>query len=192
MLSEAPTLETDRLILRHFVKSDVDALVQELMSNPEVMATLPESPNSIEEYDICAHEYIHEYSSLWSREGYGGWAVCLQSTEANASMPLIGFCGLTPEQFKDGGPELAYGYGIEHWGKGYGNEAARACMDWAFSTGGLNRLSVCHYSGNAASKRIIENMGYSYLEDKDLWDSVEKGRGLMPTYSLDCKTYLNS
>ena len=74
---EAPTLETERLTLRPFADSDVDALVREILSDPEVLAALPENPGSPEEQLECAKkEYIDGFSDPWTSDDYGGWAVC--------------------------------------------------------------------------------------------------------------------
>jgi RimJ/RimL family protein N-acetyltransferase len=59
---EAPTLKTDRLALRGFVDDDVDGLVDTLMSDPEVMATLPQQPETPEEqHRVARDEYLELY-----------------------------------------------------------------------------------------------------------------------------------
>ena len=190
---EAPTLETERLTLRPFADSDVDALVREILSDPEVLATLPENPGSPEEQLECAKkEYIDGFSDPWTSDDYGGWAVCSRGSELAAPGTLLGFCGFTPGQIEGKGAELTYGYGKSHWGKGVGSEAAKACVDWYFREAGHDCVHACHYQGNASSKRIIEGLGLLYMGDLDIWNSVKDGRGLMPTYSLRRADYLNS
>jgi hypothetical protein len=40
------------------------------------------------------------------------------------------------------------------------------------------------------SKRILEKLGMIHADDKDLWDSVKKGIGLLPVYVLSNERYL--
>ena len=114
-----PTLETERLTLRPFVETDVDALVREILSDKEVLATLPEAPDTLVEQRICAkEEYINGFSEPWANHDYGGWAICSRSIELAPQGMLLGFCGFTPGQVEGEGAELTYGYGKAHWGKG--------------------------------------------------------------------------
>ena len=73
---EAPTLRTERLVIRPFLTTDVDAFVRELASKPDIMRNLSEECTTPTEQRKCASLYVEEYSRLWNRHGYGGWAVC--------------------------------------------------------------------------------------------------------------------
>ena len=45
-------------------------------------------------------------------------------------------------------------------GKGYGSESLRALCDYAFGEGGLRRLTATVTAGNAASRRVLEKIGF--------------------------------
>lgn len=45
-------------------------------------------------------------------------------------------------------------------GKGYGSESLRAVCDFAFSTGGIRRLTATVTAGNIASRRTLERLGF--------------------------------
>ncbi len=75
-MTEAPTLETPRLTLRGFVDADVDAMTRVIMADPDVVATLPEDPQTPDEQRACAVHYIGIYTVPWNDHGWGGWAVC--------------------------------------------------------------------------------------------------------------------
>ena len=64
------------------------------------------------------------------------------------------------------------------------------------STSGLAELHFrCHASitpANKASGRILEKIGLKYSRDEDLKDSVKKGIGLRPFYTLDSESYLKA
>lgn len=190
---DAPTLETHRLVFRPFRESDVEAMVREILSNPNVMATLPEAPTTPEEqHQFAKSDYIDGYAGLWESHGYGGWAVCSRSPEIAPEGMLLGFCGFSPAHLEGEGAELAYGFGESYWGMGVGKEAARAVLDWYFQVPGHNRANACHYQGNDVSKRILEGVGMTYLGDADVWDSVAAGRGLMATYAVSREDYLGN
>ena len=189
---EAPTVETERLIVRPFSASDVDEFVSELTSEPDVMKNLAEECETPTEQRDCATLYIEGYSSLWKSYHYGGWAVCARTSDVAKPGKLLGYVGFAPGGLEDAGAELAYAYGRSFWGKGIGTEAARACLKWFFTAGGYDRCYVCHHSRNDSSRRIIEKLGFVYSRDEDLWGSLEKGHGLLPTYLLDRATYLKT
>ena len=189
---EAPTLQTPRLTIRPFLDADVDAFVENLTSQPDIMVNLSEECATPSEQRTCAADYIEGYSSYWRTHHYGGWAVCARTDELNAPGRLLGYCGFGPGQLEDEGAELAYAYGKSHWGKGIGTEAGRACLDWYFNVAGYERCYSCHHSWNDASKKIIEKLGFVYRRDEDLWGSLAKGHGLLPTYLLDRAAYLKT
>jgi len=189
---EAPTIETDRLMIRPFSVSDVDGFVTELTSDPEIMKNLSEECGTPAAQKECATLYIQGYSSTWQPHHYGGWAVCDRGGDITKRGKLLGFCGFGSGQIDDAGPELAFAYGRSHWGKGVATEAARACLDWFFHQGGHDRCYVCHHTWNNASKKVIDKFGFAYSRDEDLWGSLEKGHGLLPTYLLDRTTYVKT
>ena len=191
-MTEAPTLETPRLTLRGFVDADVDAMTRVIMAEPDVMATLPEDPQTPAEQTACAAHYIEEYSVPWRAHGWGGWAVCAR--DANLAEPgtLVGFCGLEAGQLDGEGPELGYGIGKAYWGNGLASEAVGVCVDWFAAQSDLTSFYACIDPVNRASGRILEKIGMVYVRDADLWDSVKLGLGLIPVYVLDCAAHRRS
>jgi len=45
---------------------------------------------------------------------------------------------------------------------------------------------------NTAFRRVMEKLGMKHEKDVDLYDSVAKGGGLLPFYSIDRKAYLRN
>lgn len=56
--------------------------------------------------------------------------------------------------------EIGYWIAESHWGKGFGREAARAIADHAFTSLGLAALTARYRLGNAASRRILLDLGF--------------------------------
>jgi ribosomal-protein-alanine N-acetyltransferase len=67
--------------------------------------------------------------------------------------------------------ELGYWMGRPFWGQGLMAEAATAATRWGFETLGLHKITIGCIEGNAASKKIIERIGYRYLckMEDDVW-----------------------
>jgi RimJ/RimL family protein N-acetyltransferase len=190
MIMKAPTLETERLTLRPFQDADVEPFVDAVFSNLNVMKTLPQDPQTFEEQTACAKQYIDTYTSEWPEHGYGGWAVFSRSNAITPKSILLGFCGFELGKRDGGIAEIGFGYSQSCWGKGVGYEAALAAVDWFFGQGGFEEFYACYDPINVGSKRILEKLGMVHVGDEDLWDSVEKGLGLIPVYVLARDKYL--
>jgi len=78
----------------------------------------------------------------------------------------VGCCGLRPYRLEDGIPELGFHLRPKFWGQGLAPEAARAVIDFAFETIGARALSAGHHPENAASKKVLEKLGFRYSHDE--------------------------
>src|SRR5215510_668540 len=79
----------------------------------------------------------------------------------------LGMVGLnTAEQ---DAPELGYWLGVEHWGQGFGTEAARAVIDYFFEEFSGDQLFAGARVTNPASRNILEKCGFQ-------WSGVELHR----------------
>src|SRR5262249_16321912 len=58
--------------------------------------------------------------------------------------------------------ELGYWMGKPYWGNGYCTEAARALVNYAFQSLGLNRITAGHFANNSASGCVMRNIGMNY------------------------------
>ena len=144
-------LETPRLILRQFVPEDVDAL-SEVLCDRENMRYYP---NPFARPDVEA--WIEKTLRRYRDDGIGFWALILK-----ASRQFAGDCGLML-QHVDGVIETEVGYHLarRHQGQGLATEAARACLDHAFSTLGLERVISLIRPENLPSRRVAERNGMS-------------------------------
>lgn len=144
-------LETDRLLLRHFVLEDLESLYS-LYRDPEVRRYFPEGTLTLEE----TREELE-----WFLQGHprhpelGLWATILKSTGQ-----FVGRCGLLPWTI-DGQEEVEIAYMIakDGWGQGLGSEAACGIRDYAFERLRLTRLICLIDEHNQASIRVAEKIG---------------------------------
>ncbi|AMV37053.1 GNAT family N-acetyltransferase [Planctomyces sp. SH-PL62] len=142
------SLETERLTLRQFRESDLDAYA-EMTSDPEVMRYLGSGPmNRAEAWRNMATILGH-----WTLRGFGIWAV-----EERAGGALIGRVGCwRPE----GWPGLEVGWMLRRasWGQGFATEAARASLDVAFERLGENHVISMIQGDNQPSIRVARRLG---------------------------------
>jgi ribosomal-protein-alanine N-acetyltransferase len=142
-------LETSRLRLREFVPQDADALAQ-VLSDPVAMQWYP-APFDRKGVE----EWIERNRNRYRAEGFGLWAMLLRDTDE-----VIGDCGCFLRDV-DGRDDIEIGYHVRRdlWGCGYATEAALACMEYAFTKIGMDRVISLIRPENVQSIRVAEKNG---------------------------------
>lgn len=116
-------LETERLYLREMTQADYDDLCQ-ILQDEEVMYAYDGAFNDEE-----VQEWLDKQISRYQRYGFGLWAMILKETGK-----MIGQCGLTMQPWKDQELlEIGYLLQRDYWHKGYAQEGAKACKEYAFT-----------------------------------------------------------
>ncbi|SFR67618.1 GNAT family N-acetyltransferase [Halogeometricum limi] len=75
----------------------------------------------------------------------------------------VGFVYLVREETNAVGcryAELAYWVAYDHWNNGYATAAAETMLDYGFDELGLHRVKACTFEDNAASRRVLEKLGF--------------------------------
>lgn len=54
----------------------------------------------------------------------------------------------------------------ERWGQGFGPEAAKAVIAYAFDTLGADELFAGHNPRNTASEKVLRRLGFVYTHDE--------------------------
>jgi len=100
-------------------------------------------------------EAIATSDDLFEQHDFGLWVL-----RERIDHSLVGFAGLwpfrEPQQF-----ELLYGVNERLWGRGYGVEAARAVIDYAFGTLKMPLIRASTDKANVASVRVLEKVGFA-------------------------------
>lgn len=144
------TLETERLVLRMFRESDLDAYA-EMCADPEVMRYLDPVPDRDAAFrGFCAGV------GHWSVRGYGFWVL----EEIDSGQPL-GRAGLVRWE---GRRDVEVGYALRRtaWGKGYATEASRVALRYAHEVVGARGVVSVIDPANAASIRVAERLGAGF------------------------------
>lgn len=166
-------LETERLILRPFSESDLDAYA-EMCAHPEVMRYLLVGRTFSRDE---SWEHMATILGHWHLRGYGLWAV--EHRQSGLLVGRIGF--LNPEGWP--GFELAWTLGRPYWGNGYATEGARAALAYGFLKLNQERIISLIHPENKPSIRLAERLGES------LRNSIEfRGKRVL-VYGIDRNTW---
>jgi len=170
-------LETERLILRKFVREDVHDVLA-FSSNAEVLKWTGDEGVYTESaaMDIIENIWLKEYDEV----GYARLAVYHK-----ADKKVIGFSGLKNE--KDWGvTDIGYRYLPEYWGQGIAFEAAKPMIPYAFDVLNLPKVVGVAYQINKGSCRILEKLGMR-LEKEGI--TIEDNPNLCDWYSITQSEY---
>jgi RimJ/RimL family protein N-acetyltransferase len=142
-------LETERLVLRPMVMSDLGPLAA-MLGDPEHMRWYP-APKSLEE----ARNWIR-----WVRRGYRTHGLGLWAMELKDGGGFAGQCGVTLQDVdREQLFELGWHTRRDLWGRGLAVEAARACRAQAFDRLPIDRLISLVRPENVQSCRVAEKLG---------------------------------
>jgi len=142
-----PTLETERLLLRAWRESDLEALAS-MFADPEVTRFLGPPLARNDTWRSLAAMIGH-----WVLRGFGMWAV-----ERKSDSALLGRVGVwRPEGWP--GTEVVWTLGRQYWGQGYATEAARASIDFGFRTCPVPKLISLIDPENRASQNVASGSG---------------------------------
>ncbi|HET7923721.1 MAG TPA: GNAT family N-acetyltransferase [Rhodanobacteraceae bacterium] len=150
----APTIETERLVLRAYRLEDFPHLM-EAWGDPEVVRHIGRPSTEEESWTRLLRNI-----GLWPMLGYGYWAV----TE-NTTGRYVGDVGLADfkrdiEPSLKGVPEIGWVLARSAHGRGYATEAAQAALHWLEGAHGPQRTACIIGVENRASLRVAEKCGY--------------------------------
>lgn len=152
-------IETPRLVLRHFVRSDLDDLVA-MDSDDRVMRYLGSGLTGRTRAQ-CEETIERLVARAAENPGYG-----LLHARARDGGAFVGGCGLF--RVPDGEDiEIAYRLPHAQWGHGFATEMARAVLAHGFANLGLARVVGLTWPENAASQRVLEKIGMRREADAD-------------------------
>ena len=155
VVREAPTIETERLVLRAYRIEDFPHVVAS-WADPEVVRHIGGRPFTEEETWTRFLRNI----ALWPMLGYGYWAATERCT--GRYVGDVGFADFKRdiEPSLKGVPEI--GWVLARWahGVGYATEAATAAMRWLDSAIGPRRTVCIIDEQNSASVRVAQKCSY--------------------------------
>ena len=176
MLQDIPTptlrelspcvLETERLTLRRPTLADVKAIAR--LANDRRIA---------ENTRRLPHPYSSDHAIEFVRAlGSAGRTTVFLIENNHSPLGMVGI-----DWREADAPELGYWLGVEHWGQGFGTEAARAVIDFFFEEFDAEHLISGARVANPSSRNILEKCGFQ-------WSGVELHRfeALGSSTPVDC------
>lgn len=149
-----PRLETERLMLRALEMSDCPR-VTELAGDRRIydMTLLIPHPYALKQ----AEDWIGTHAAHWAR-WREDWSMnfAIRSKSSDELMGVIGLVGVPRHKRA----EMGYWLGVPFWGNGFMTEAARAVVEFAFGTLGVNRIEAGVFDGNEASANVLRKVGF--------------------------------
>ncbi|HEX5257553.1 MAG TPA: GNAT family N-acetyltransferase [Sphingomicrobium sp.] len=159
-LNEAPTLETERLILRAFRTDDLDPLGA-MWADPEVVRFI--GGHVLSREDTWRRSLAA--CGQWPYTGFGYWVA-----ERKSDGKVVGQAGFA--DFKrdmqpsiEGEPELGYVFSPKVHGQGMAHEACAAALEWADANLDAASYPAIISPENAASIRLAERLGFERAPD---------------------------
>ncbi|HEV7639603.1 MAG TPA: GNAT family N-acetyltransferase [Gaiellaceae bacterium] len=144
-------LETERLVLRAFEESDLDALYK-AHSDVEVARWLYNEPRTLEETrDLLGRKIAGE---LLAEDDWVSAAVIERETGN-----FVGDVALHWVSVEHKTGEIGFIFDPDYQGRGYATDAARALIDFAFDGMGFHRVIGRAEARNVASARVLEKLG---------------------------------
>lgn len=148
------TIETERLILRGFLNSDVEAVFKYWASDEKVQSLYSEPTYMTKE---AVAELLAQYIGAYSKNNYYRWAIILK--ENNECIGQIAYFLVDD---KNHFAEIEYCIGTLFQCRGLATEATKAIIHYGFEQMNLHKVQICHKSINVPSKRVIEKCGFTY------------------------------
>lgn len=152
-------VETERLILREILPTDVDGLFN-LDSDPEVHRYLG---NKIVKDKDQIVDLINFIRQQYIDNRIGRWAII--DKENNDFMGWSGLKFVT-EITNNHNNYFDLGYRLikKYWGKGIATEAALASLEYAFNKLNTDEVFAMADCENSASNKILKKVGFHFIE----------------------------
>lgn len=145
-------LETDRLVLRRTVKSDIDEFFF-IQLNPNIRRYL--GTNRLGDDLEKNRKYFDE--EKYNELNYYRWTI--ERKEDNKILGCI-YLNIHDEKARTAG--IDYWIREDAWGNGYTTEASRKILNFAFDTLNINRIESCGGKDNPGTYKVMEKIGLKY------------------------------
>ena len=145
-LQTEPRMETERLILDRIRATDKEDYFNNISHDRKVLETFVcRYAETLETFDFSGYPERDDLFAIRMKETGKLIGIVLYFDEA------------------DGTCEIGYGIGSAHWGHGYAAEAVRRFLDYLFAEIGMRTVTASYFTGNDASRRVMEKCGMTYL-----------------------------
>ena len=160
-ISNAAEIKTERLYLRPFYEGDAEAASFN-SKQPKVAAQMSDMILTTKEE---AADWIAQTRTWFNIDDY----ICqILAVERLDDKKLLGLVGVAAKESLGGEVEVLYGITDSEQNKGYATEAVKALIDWTFTHCDIDYLVAIIKPENYASLKVVENLGFKYIEQREL------------------------
>lgn len=153
---EIETITTERLILRKLSLSDVRDYYDRIGSSAAVTKYMLFDPHPDISHSVAS---VQKALNRYEAGRCYRWAIALPEDNS-----LIGVIELLRFDEEAESCSFAYMIGENFWGKGYGTEALRAALDFAFEKIQVQMVIADHFSANPASGACMKRVGMTHTQ----------------------------
>jgi len=146
-------LTTKRLILRPLKNSDAKSIAENI-NDIDVTKWLLVVPYPYKLKD--AKDWVKHNKEKWKKRKKEDYTFGIEFKEEKK---IIGGIGIHKIDKFQGKADVGYWLGKKYWNKGYGSEALKAILDFAFRKLKLRRIEAGVFVGNPSSGRLLEKFG---------------------------------
>jgi len=179
-------LETERLMLRQLRSEDIYEYYERLFGDGDVSRYMLFEPHQ----DIGESlESLQRKLDRYEQEPYYCWGITRKDEDT-----LIGLVELLRFDQREESCSFVYLLGCDYWNQGYGTEALKAVIRFAFEELEVQRITADHMTKNPASGAVMRKAGMKHIATEQ--EKYEK-LGLRfdaEVYEIrnDCKTGLTA
>ena len=155
-------IETERLLIRPLQLADYEGMFV-MDSDPEVHKYVGKNPVQTKEH---IKEVISFVRQQYKDHGIGRWAVIEKASNEFAGW--VGFKYMAgPINQHSNFYDFGYRFARRFWGMGYASEAGRAALNHGIESLGFKDIYAMTDIDNGASRRVLEKLGFKYIETFD-------------------------
>lgn len=144
-------LETDRLLIRDYVKEDLE-MVHQLVQSPEIYEHQSWGPNSFED----SKNHVGQCLQQQMESPRQSFEFCITD---RSTKEIIGAIGLRIRSSFNRSGDLGYWIRRDLWGHGLATEATQRIIQFGFDDLNMNRLWATASTKNLASLRVLQKAG---------------------------------
>ena len=153
-------LETERLLLRPFRKSEAD-LVARNSRQPSVAEAMSDMVLADERAGLEWIRMVHRSCDLKR-------PCQILAVECKEEKRCIGIIGVVPQSKIQGEMEILFSIADEYQNRGYATEASEKIIDWFFGLKKHKYLCAIVKTSNIPSQRVIEKLGFGFIEIREI------------------------
>ncbi len=168
------SLETPRLILRDIRMEDIQEYYERLLGDGDVCRYLLFDPHQ----DIGESlQSIQETLNRYEEGNCYRWGIARKEDDS-----LIGLIELLRFDEETKSCSFVYLLGCDYWNQGYGTEALKEVIRFAFEKMGMERIVADHMTPNAASGAVMRKAGMEHT-------GTQRGKYQKHGFSFDAEVY---